>query len=91
MNFSHILIITKKPTISFFHTCSVYIKHTKVMCDQYSSYYKHTMASIEGSAMVDYSIQLVWHAVVFTDKILGKIKTVMNNKGRYYNSEQYQL
>ena len=32
--------------------------------------YKHTMASIECSTMVDYSIQLVWSAVVFTDMIL---------------------
>ena len=42
--------------------------------------YKLTMASIEGSTMVDYSIQLVWPDVVFTDKILRKVKTVMNNK-----------
>ena len=42
--------------------------------------YKLTMASIEGSTMVDYSIQLVWPDVVFTDKILGKVKTVMDNK-----------
>ena len=38
--------------------------------------------------MVDYSIQLVWPDVVFTDKIHGKVKTVMDNKDRYYNSEQ---
>ena len=38
------------------------------------------MAGIECSTMVDYSIQLVWPAAVFTDKILRKVKTVMNNK-----------
>ena len=46
----------------------------------YMHVYKLTMASIEGSTMVDYSIQLVWPDVVFTDKILRKVKTVMNNK-----------
>ena len=60
-------------------------RHTKVMCatDQYDivmHVYKLTMASIEGSTMVDYSIQLVWSDVVFTDKILRKVKTVMDNK-----------